>query len=494
MTSSISECNSIASSCIEEFYTAPTTPSSSIFETPPSLTDKKSSQYTPIREVSSNPIFKKYKDSTVCDDIPSSSTLYLARRYINKTHDRYQSIINSSYTGDPSIYTQDIENIYLFSQVCRNKVLLPALLDPPFTQKSAIPLEFLDLQCPHKPVPHHYSDFLHLLPSVETITEAKKILDVEAVLNYPLSQSKAKIPQKTLQVASDILAGKPHAFMHIKKIKELGNGAYGSVNLFQDADGTHYAVKTFHENSKGCIDQKSFDEEYRHLTLIHHKHVVKLIHVDAPRHRLFLEFIEKGVINEKLPAEVILKAISQIAVTLNDLHSNQHVVHCDLKIPNILIDSEDNVKLADLGISFFRDEFDQFKEEMTPAFKYYLPYYLPPELKDGTLTSENCEKIDVWSFGILIWEFLKKDHSTLCHVDIDFITGGWKRDLLFTGFNETLLRLKLDLNKTAKIDPDGYLTNWMLRCLDANPSNRPSMNELVQHFAHQPIDSILDTY
>ena len=80
---------------------------------------------------------------------------------------------------------------------------------------------------------------------------------------------------------------------------------------------------------------------------------------------------------------------------MNYLHFNS-IVHRDLKLENILIANDNLIKISDFGTS---KEFDS-KEEMTFVGTYT---YMAPELiktKEGLICNE---KVDIWSFGCVLW-------------------------------------------------------------------------------------------
>ena len=84
-------------------------------------------------------------------------------------------------------------------------------------------------------------------------------------------------------------------------------------------------------------------------------------------------------------------------IALNTCHSsNQKIIHRDLKPGNIFLDTHNNVKLGDFGLSI------QLEAEIKFAKTHVgTPYYMSPELIKEI---EYDEKIDIWSMGCIIYE------------------------------------------------------------------------------------------
>lgn len=94
--------------------------------------------------------------------------------------------------------------------------------------------------------------------------------------------------------------------------------------------------------------------------------------------------------------EVKLKMARDIASSLAYMHE-MDIIHRDMKAENLLVDSEMNICIADLGISRVRSN------RMTKGMG--TPRYMAPELLEGR---EYSEKADVYSFAILFWEILSE--------------------------------------------------------------------------------------
>ncbi|XP_074295088.1 U-box domain-containing protein 33-like isoform X2 [Silene latifolia] len=155
-----------------------------------------------------------------------------------------------------------------------------------------------------------------------------------------------------------------------------------------------------------------FEKEVEVLGKLRHPHLINLLgacpeawslvydYVPATlQHRLFQE---RNNFSWKIRARII----SEIATGLLFLHSShpEKIVHGNLQLENILLDSELHCKLCDFGISRLLSQ-DTLR---CPSFGRYpeskgaFPYKDPEILRAGELSP----KSDVYSFGVVILQLL----------------------------------------------------------------------------------------
>ncbi|KAM0681427.1 Serine/threonine-protein kinase [Glugoides intestinalis] len=211
-------------------------------------------------------------------------------------------------------------------------------------------------------------------------------------------------------------------------IKELGSGSTAKVVLaFDKKTERRVAIKivkrkesasvykkesSISSESKENVDKVNdgFNDEriYREIvisTLLDHPHIIKLLDFLYSDSLFFLIFeyvkgdqlydliLKEGKINE----ESARKYFRQILSAIDYVHRNS-IVHRDLKIENILIDHNDNVKLLDFGLSNFYDN-KMFLKTFCGSL-----YFAAPELLLGcTYTGP---EIDVWSLGVILYVML----------------------------------------------------------------------------------------
>ncbi len=96
-----------------------------------------------------------------------------------------------------------------------------------------------------------------------------------------------------------------------------------------------------------------------------------------------------------LPYADVIEVGLQVADALR--HASQFgIVHADIKPSNLLISSENQIKLSDFGLSRVADDSTSAKISGTPA-------YLAPELVDG----ENLSiQSDMYALGVTLFELL----------------------------------------------------------------------------------------
>lgn len=92
----------------------------------------------------------------------------------------------------------------------------------------------------------------------------------------------------------------------------------------------------------------------------------------------------------------MVKVVYQICNAMQYLHDNK-IIHRDLKVNNILINSQKNVKICDFGISKYIDV--TTLTSMTHGIGTFI--YMAPELFDPE--SKLDEKIDVYAFDVVLY-------------------------------------------------------------------------------------------
>lgn len=99
-----------------------------------------------------------------------------------------------------------------------------------------------------------------------------------------------------------------------------------------------------------------------------------------------------------VPAEKVQKIFTQLVGAVAYVH-NMSCVHRDLKLENILLDKNENVKLCDFG---FTREYEG-KLSYLQTFCGTVCYSAPEMLKGEKYAGE---KVDVWSLGIILYALL----------------------------------------------------------------------------------------
>jgi serine/threonine protein kinase len=97
---------------------------------------------------------------------------------------------------------------------------------------------------------------------------------------------------------------------------------------------------------------------------LNHENVVKLYEIFEDEGNLYLvmEYMEKGdlltyIKNQgTISEEKAIYFMEQLASAVKYLHKDKNVAHRDIKLANILLNSNGKVKLADFGLSNFYNE------------------------------------------------------------------------------------------------------------------------------------------
>ncbi|KAJ5088117.1 hypothetical protein N7456_011733 [Penicillium angulare] len=191
--------------------------------------------------------------------------------------------------------------------------------------------------------------------------------------------------------------------------KPLGKGKFGRVYLAKErSSGFVCALKVLHKSElqQGGV-QKQVRREIEIQSNLRHPNVLRLyghFH-DSKRIFLILEFAGRGELYKHLrkehrfPEWKAAQYIAQMAAALKYLHK-KHVMHRDIKPENILVGIHGEIKISDFGWSVHAP--NNRRQTMCGTLDY-----LPPEmLKQGAQDNHYSEKVDLWSLGVLTYEFL----------------------------------------------------------------------------------------
>lgn len=195
--------------------------------------------------------------------------------------------------------------------------------------------------------------------------------------------------------------------------KTLGCGMTSKVKLVtRKRDGCPFAMKRIRKDSfseRPILEQK-VQREISLLRALDHPSILKLIDVYESTHHIFLitELAQRGelfdylVEQRCLSEEEAMRFFRQIIYGIDYLHTNC-ICHRDLKLENILLDKDNNVKICDFGLAKW------VSDEMTGT-ACGSPHYTAPEIIK--LEHYDGRKADIWSCGIILFALV-----TVCFFD-----------------------------------------------------------------------------
>ncbi|XP_064408004.1 ribosomal protein S6 kinase alpha-5 [Latimeria chalumnae] len=197
-------------------------------------------------------------------------------------------------------------------------------------------------------------------------------------------------------------------------LKVLGTGAYGKVFLVRKVSGHDvgklYAMKVL---KKAAIVQKAKTTEHTKterqvLEHIRQSPFLVTLHyafqTDTKLH-LILDYVSGGEMfthlyqRDHFTEDEVRIYIGEIILALEHLHK-LGIVYRDIKLENILLDSDGHVVLTDFGLS---KEFLTDEKERTYSFCGTIEY-MAPEIIRGKMG--HGKSVDWWSLGILMFELL----------------------------------------------------------------------------------------
>ena len=227
--------------------------------------------------------------------------------------------------------------------------------------------------------------------------------------------------------------------------------------------------------------KNKIEKEIRFLAKLKHKNITSLynvFHIPNESYCIVLElaeyndldFFQKKLLQKKTLSETFLVYISkQILDALNYCHQTK-ITHTDIKLQNILIDENLNVKLTDFSVSFSYFGLDIYKKINVPFAGTSL-FMSPEVLGHKEIFPYNFNKIDIFSFGTLLYYLAYSNYP------YDLNIKDKKQ------FNVILNKIQ---NNELIFPNKGYLfsecfKDFLKHLLDKDINKRFSINDALEH-------------
>ncbi|KAK8943015.1 Serine/threonine-protein kinase HT1 [Platanthera zijinensis] len=272
---------------------------------------------------------------------------------------------------------------------------------------------------------------------------------------------------------------------------EVARGTYGTVYR-AEYDGRDVAVKLldwggdeFTTEAETAALRASFQKEVAVWHELDHPNVTKFIGASISTGELKLqqkhstsngskplptraccvvvEYIPGGTLKQfliknmrkKLPYKTVIQLALGLAKGLSYLHSKK-IVHRDVKTENMLLDSNQELKIADFGVARVEAQNPNDMTGETGTLGY-----MAPEVLNGKPYNRKC---DVYSFSICLWEIY------CCDMPYP--------NLSFAEVSSAVVRqdLRPDIPRCCP----STLASIMKKCWDPSSEKRPEMEEVVR--------------
>lgn len=195
------------------------------------------------------------------------------------------------------------------------------------------------------------------------------------------------------------------SFEEFNVLSELGRGGYSNVLLCEHKKTKRkYAIKCAFKMKKGKDRSERTRTEIKVLKKLKHPNIMRLKgHFESEETiYLVLEYIPgkdcAKFFKTRLPSKIELKYIMKQLVEAVRYCHEHGIVHRDIKLENILIDSNYKIKLTDFGLCGIKTTpSDIFSQSLGTV------RYTAPEMLEGNGYNES---IDIWGIGVVFFTLL----------------------------------------------------------------------------------------
>lgn len=287
---------------------------------------------------------------------------------------------------------------------------------------------------------------------------------------------------------------------HAERI--IGKGFFGTVFLATSKSGRKVAIKVTKTDfgywtlvtKATSATSRQARNEVECLRQLRHPYILELLDAydftsasGGKGSAIVTEYCAKGNLQQYLEKyrpgeEKRLKWCQQLAEAMKYIHSKL-IIHRDIKPDNLLIDSKDDIRIADVGIAKPAWEFGMGLMGITDIpYEMYMygifapPAYLPPEALD--CQPRYHRQSDIFSLGLVFVMIVESPEGSL----IPYAQYAGKREVLgkllhdVTGARSCVPTDLLEIQFTYATPSETRLFNKMLA---ADYYNRPTADDVL---------------
>ncbi|CAL8111834.1 unnamed protein product [Orchesella dallaii] len=250
--------------------------------------------------------------------------------------------------------------------------------------------------------------------------------------------------------------------------KTIGKGNFAVVKLATHIiTNSKVAIKIIDKTKLTPDNLKKIFREIHIMRKLKHPHIIRLYQVMETEQIIYLvtEYASRGeifdhlVMNGRMHEDEARRIFKQILNAVSYLHVNG-IVHRDLKAENLLLDVNNNIKLADFGFS------NEYQEGSLLNTWCGSPPYAAPELFEGK--SYDGPKTDIWSLGVVLYVLvcgaLPFDGSTLHSLRNRVVGGKFRIPFFMSNDCEHLIRHMLVVEPSKRLTIQQILAHrWMMQ-------------------------------
>jgi polo-like kinase 1 len=288
--------------------------------------------------------------------------------------------------------------------------------------------------------------------------------------------------------------GEGHTIHQYLRGRMLGKGGFAKVYLCTAMDtGKQYAVKVVGKSnlvkararqkvSLRCEEFKIFQvlgnadmtvffqlqtEIKIHRTL-KHRHICQYKHYFEDRSNCYilLELCHNQSLNEMIKRRKRLTEpeaayfLSHLLDSVKFMHDNS-VIHRDLKLGNLFLDRDMELKVGDFGLATRVEDRDEKRKTICGT-----PNYIAPEIIQGDKSKRGHSfEVDVWSIGVILYTMLVGKPP----YEAKDVKATYQRILA----NEYSFPAALELSESVK--------DLIRSILQSDPKDRPSLETIMAH-------------